>query len=150
MVVLPWAESPRVFGRDNQSWFTAASAMHLFMGAILQALGERYCKPFCNHLFVFLNVGHWLEDLLENTGVFSLEHIFSEIIECKHKLWLAKTDNDSMQNHIGDILAFFLGSSFAFFGGCNQLTTPELWLFLCLLLFAYSRICLLANSTANL
>jgi hypothetical protein len=121
--ILPFPKNHELYGHDAYnydnkrpaSWFTIASLFHFLFGIIAFMVCKIYFKINDLYAFLLVNIGHIIEDYLENTTKISIEGIYHKISNCKNKLFLAPTDNDTMQNFIGDNISCFLGTLLAYF-----------------------------------
>ena len=114
-MVLEWEKDVSLYStREGKSFLTIASFGHLYFGFILQLLFAQIYPTNTFIVLVISNILHIVEDYLENTNVFSIEHITSKITGCSNKLFLDVQDHDSMQNFMGDIVTYLIGSLIAY------------------------------------
>nr|QBK87016.1 MAG: hypothetical protein LCMAC103_03600 [Marseillevirus LCMAC103] len=149
-MVLDWDPAARLVSasaKDNNAWFTPASIAHFFSGFVAQALLQKLpVDPLL--VLVAANVIHAMEDVMENTNTFSLEHLFAKLAGCMHPAFLGSTDHDSLQNHLGDVFSFFVGSVLAY-SYRKALSPPEytpwIFAFAVFALAGYTAACHAAN-----
>ena len=96
----------------RNDFFNINSVGHVYFGFLLTQSLRHYTDSNMKNLFIGTGI-HWFEDYLENTGP-SLEIFFSRVVGCSKKGWLEPKDNDSLQNHIGDVISHVIGASIAF------------------------------------
>lgn len=94
---------------SSQTWFDKYSVSHFGNGFVFTQIMQYFIKNNYLALFVIL-ILHIIEDYLENTTV-SLEGILGGILQRKDLF--APRDTDSLQNFIGDNIAFFCGGLIA-------------------------------------
>ena len=94
---------------SSQAWFDKYSVSHFGNGFVFTQIMQYFIKNKYLALFVILLL-HIVEDYLENTAV-SLEGILGGIV--KRNDLFERRDTDSLQNFIGDNIAFFCGGLIA-------------------------------------
>jgi hypothetical protein len=113
---LKWEKDATLFGTDH-SWFTNASYSHLFSGICMTTLLYIIMKHKSNAMIlaiIIANVGRAIEDYLQNISIngkmYGIEGWFSKWATCKRYKQFSEMDYDSLQNYIGDMLCFLVGS----------------------------------------
>ena len=111
-------------------FFTWASVSHCLTGIILTALVMngyyyfniyKFFTPKCELeikgiilILVISNLIHAIEDMLENSTIngtsYSLEGLISKAYKCRDVAYLDTQDHDSLNNFLGDLLSFGVGS----------------------------------------
>lgn len=151
--MLEWSTTASLVGLKHEDALTPASLMHFVVGLLTQAIGQKLGFARLPLLLV-LNVGHAAEDYLENAStlldfpgiaqIFSVEHIFSQIIGCKSPLFVDVVDHDSLQNFVGDIVMFLLGSLIAY-SLQDAFALVDLWVYVVLALCVYAALCYVSD-----
>tara|TARA_B100000073_G_scaffold170218_1_gene140738 strand:+ start:3684 stop:4142 length:459 start_codon:yes stop_codon:yes gene_type:complete len=111
-MTLQWAKNPPFFeGKNNNAWFNNASYFHMLAGVILFLFINRLFPKLTNITnLILINILHVIEDYIENVSTISIEGLTSKLVNCRNDLFLSPTDHDTLQNYLGDNIAFFIGS----------------------------------------
>ena len=129
----------------SQSMFDVASFIHLWHGFITYKLGNHYINNPIKTIMI-ISVIHCIEDFLENITInghnYSIEHIFSKILNCNNPAFLDSQDHDSLNNFIGDNISFILGSLIGMYSDKTiRLKISHIWLILIIGLLVMGGIC---------
>lgn len=139
---LQWSDNAKIFSfTSKNAYLTPASFAHFFSGVLAQAICQKYIKISPAQILIILNELHIIEELLENTQVFSLEHIFSKIVNCKNKFLLEKYDDDILQNSIFDNISFFVGTLLALYFNLHNTNDYFLMISVIVFLTVYTLLC---------
>ena len=110
-----WKDDVVLYGMfDENAWFTPASISHFMSGFILFYIIKKLFNYKNYQTIIIANLLHAIEDYMENTSTISLEAIAGQIVGCKNTLLVETNDKDCIQNFLGDIISFLLGSLLAY------------------------------------
>lgn len=147
---LRWEDAP-LWG--NKGFVSVASFAHLLTGYLLYIILNRWIQKVwisCLVLMIF----HIVEDFVENVKIggynLSIEGLYSKMIGCKNENFLDVSDNDSLQNFIGDNVFFAIG---LIIGVISEKYTCDvsIWVFISAfigMLLIYMLICYYLKSTS--
>ncbi len=116
MSTLRWSKTNTLFEpslrKGDSAWFTWASVPHVWSGVWSYWALAKLLPTWRPQSRLLLGTAlHTWEDYAENTpGSFSVERLVSNAFQCRVKGWLEQNDHDSMQNFIGDGLAYAVGA----------------------------------------
>ena len=117
---LKWEKDATFFG-NKKSWTTSATLSHFFSGVCLTILVYIVILKLnimSNHqmitTIIISNVCHAIEDFLQNVSIngmhIGFEGRLSDTVKCGNYRQFSKIDNDSLQNYLGDISSYCVGS----------------------------------------
>lgn len=150
---LKWKSDWRWYGSNDQySVFTRASIGHFFSGIMITSLiyiliqyNRKLSRKYVSFsTLVISNIIHITEDFLENIKIngttYSLEGLISKIAQCQNSKYMDLADHDCLQNYIGDVLSYGVGSIIAIFTISillRRISHTRLLVTLCLVIIVY-------------
>lgn len=119
---------------EKNDWFDKSSLNHALSGLLFTLLFQAIFKNNKPILIIIVsNLLHAFEDLLENTTInghtFGVEMILSNVTNCQNIKYLDTRDHDTLQNYLGDIISYCIGSIIAYFiyNPLSNLIERKIW-----------------------
>ena len=116
----------------DAKWFDESSISHFVSGFMITLFFQAWFKNMYWSILVS-NVLHIINDLLENSLIqdkcYGVEPLFVFIARCKKSTYLNSHDKDSIQNFLGDVISYLLGSFCVIYVYYKELKCNTKWSF---------------------